>query len=440
MKEIISKMKNSLSVLISGQESPFYYSLENYSGRKNTRKLTKLLRSSLLKSISKKDTSETNKNKPVKFKLINTSKLVSKGNTFLFDLTKVSPIRSLKYQLKLYDQKNKFGSDNYDNKKIYTPKKNANLSFFRKKPYSINNIHSTSKNIHKKFYTVLGIDKYSHNKNKINNNNNSCLLFKNCVNTNISKSSCITNISMIKTNSSRPYSSRVASISPKNIFAKDLSKKIEETIKEVKDADLDLKNDINNTNKYDNLNILNPNIHKKNKLKKNKSCIDIKKITKELRLDEDSKTYEKRNLERRYKYLDKKCRQILKQSIGIIENEDRLCGKDYRGKFYDLNNKNIFQKLNKEIKEVGKNILFLKKKYKGDKAILPDNEVEYIHKLIKENIYNNKKDENYYLDESIGQSSIINRFFKSSDKKIEKRLAFLHKQNKAKRNRYLYHY
>ena len=439
MKEIINNMKSNLSVLVSGQESPFFYSFENFSGRKNTRKLTHLLNSDFNRVANRKDTNKTKKNNKIKFNLLNNSKLNSKNNTFLFDLTKISPLRSLEYQLQLYDQKNKFGSENYDNKILYTPRKNENLSFLKKKPYFKNNNYSSSKNIHKKIYSNLNIDKYSHNKNSNKkNNNNSCFLFDNYVNsTNRSKNPCTTNISMNKTNSSRPYSSRVVSISRKNLFAKNIRKKIEETVKKVNDADFDLKNDIINSNKYDNLDKLSPNNSKRKKMKKNKSCIDIKKIIKELRLDEDSKTYEKKNLEHRYKYLDKNCQKILKQTIGIIKNQDRILGKNFRGKFYDLNNKTAFQELKKQIKDIGKNILSLKKKFKGDKAILPDSDVEYLHKLIRENMYNNN-DQNY-LDESISQFSIFDRFYKSTDKKIAKRLAFLLKQNKAKRKQYLFH-
>ena len=435
-------MKNNLSALISSQESSFYYSFENYSSRKNSKRLTNLLRSDFLRATKRKGTLYKPEKKTItKFKLLNNSKLLSKNNTFLSDLTKISPLRSLKYQLKLYDQKNKFGSENYVNNKTYTPEKNKNISFFKKKPYFINNDDILNKNIHKKLYSVLQIDKCSNNKNnnKINNNN-SCLLFNDKINTNCSNT-FITNNSMIKTNNSNaPYTSRVSSNSQKNIFAETLNRKIEETIKEITNANTDLKNDIFYSNKYNNLNNfnkLNPYFSNKKKIKKNKSCIDIKKINKELRLDEDSETYEKKNLERRIKYLDKNCQQILKQSILIVENEDRLMGKNFYGKFYDLNNKNKFQKLNNEIKEAGKKILLLKKQYKGDKAILPDNETEYLHKLIKENMYNNKKDQNY-LDEIMSQASIINRFYKSTDYKIKKRLVFLHKQNKTKRNKFLY--
>ena len=60
-----------------------------------------------------------------------------------------------------------------------------------------------------------------------------------------------------------------------------------------------------------------------------------------------------------------------------------------------LNSRFYIKRLRNELGILGANILPTKKKYKGKKAIEPNNEQDFLHKLIKENTINNLSDEQY---------------------------------------------
>ena len=451
MKQFIKQMKDRLSFFNKGQETSFFYNKSNSSIKYSTKEFNNLFQENFRNSASRNPKKKQKVRSIPKF--TTNSKYDSNKNSFLLDLKKISPMRSLKYQLELYEQKQRYGCHKNE-KLLYTPYKKS-VSFLKddyKKPYDYK--PSLQKNyISLKKQSCKG--KFSSNYK--NNNKNKYILIPSNIfkkNNKTSKTSssrpksCIktsSNFISQKTNSSRVYSSSRLYSQPntehtkiyKNIN-KEIKKKINKAILEVNNASIELKQEIYFVKKYDETSKLRINSPKKC-LKKSKSCININEIKKEFKLNEKKRACIKRTMENRYKYLDKYSKKVLRDSINKIKIERRILGKDLKGKYDDFNEKQALQKLQDGFKEIGKNILNIKKKYKGDSAIIPKNEVEFIHRLIKENMWDDhKEDEN--LDNYITKSTMNNRYLKSSKKKIEGRLAFLHKKSVNEKNKYLYNH
>ena len=95
-----------------------------------------------------------------------------------------------------------------------------------------------------------------------------------------------------------------------------------------------------------------------------------------------------------------------------------------------LNSRFFIKKLQKELGVLGSDILAAKKKYKGEEAIEPNNEVIFLHKLIKENMLKNLNDEEY-LDEAIRRKNIS----QSMSNKIKKRLLGLQQKSLSIKNK-----
>ena len=93
-----------------------------------------------------------------------------------------------------------------------------------------------------------------------------------------------------------------------------------------------------------------------------------------------------------------------------------------------LNSRFFIKRLQKELGILGSNILATKKKYKGESAIEPNNELDFLHKLIKENKTNNLSDEQYL-------SEIIKRTNESMSNKIKKRLLSLQQKSLSIKNK-----
>ena len=93
-----------------------------------------------------------------------------------------------------------------------------------------------------------------------------------------------------------------------------------------------------------------------------------------------------------------------------------------------LNSRFFIKRLKNELGILGANILATKKKYKGESAIEPNNELDFLHKLIKENKTNNLSDEQY-----LGE--IIKRTNESMSNKIKKRLLSLQQKSLSIKNK-----
>jgi len=89
-----------------------------------------------------------------------------------------------------------------------------------------------------------------------------------------------------------------------------------------------------------------------------------------------------------------------------------------------LNSRFFIKRLQNELGILWANILATKKKYKGEKAIEPNNELDFLHKLIKENTINNLSDEQY-LGEIIKRANVN----ESMSNKIKKRLLSLQQKS-----------
>ena len=444
MRQFIKQMKNKLSLFNRGQDTPFFCSKSTKTLKNVSNELNNLFQHNCRNSISRNIKINTKDKTIPKFTTI--SKYDSNKDSFLLELKKISPMRSLKYQLELYEQKQRYGC--HQNETIlYTPQK-KHISFLKddfKKPYDYK--PSLQKNyVTLKKQSCKGKFSSNYNKNKsmvIKSNllkNNKGMYIKRPK----SYTKPSTNFLRQKTNSSKGYSSINYSLPDKENtksfinYSHQLKKKINKTIKQVNNASIELKQEIFYGKQYDDifkLRIVSP----KKSIKKNKSYININEINKEIKLNEKNKACAKRNMENRFKFLDKYSKKVIRNSINKVRNERRLLGKNEKGKYDDLHKRQALQKLKDDFKEIGKDILNVKKKYKGDFAIIPRSEVEFLHALIKENMWNDYN-ESEDLEQYITRSTIINRYLKSSKRKIAGRLAFLHQKSVNAKNRYLYNH
>ena len=110
---------------------------------------------------------------------------------------------------------------------------------------------------------------------------------------------------------------------------------------------------------------------------------------------------------------DKKIQYLLKKEI----NSPELI----------KNNKLLIKRLLREFSILGKNILTVRKKYKGEDAIMPKNEVIFMNKLLKENTIDNIGDDNLFYETK--RNKIVEMM---SDKNKEKILKQHHRSQSVR--------
>ena len=114
----------------------------------------------------------------------------------------------------------------------------------------------------------------------------------------------------------------------------------------------------------------------------------------------------------------------------LDKKKQRFLNKNENSKNIILNSRFFIKRLQNELGVLGTNILATKKKYKGESAIEPNNEVEFLHKLIKENMLNNLNSDDY-LNEVMKRKNIS----ESMSNKIKKRLLSLQQKSLSIKNK-----
>ena len=478
---MINKMKNNYALLNAGDESSLFYSSENISGVQKTKKLSTLLKdnfrkfrrnnSAILKSNYKTD--EKKKTQPIKLYSI-------KHNSLLSDLKKITPQINLKYKIELYEQKGRYSLVKKD--EIIDEAKYSGKNFL-KQNYKDSYCYKTclDQRGKKKFYISnqksICYGKFRPLSSKLRNN--STYLFEENISLNINKYTDKTNNfskiikkdnnnktklrpksstkpSTIISSTSRPFSAKI--IDGKKNINKDkqylyfknkcikLKSQIDKTFDKASNASMELNKDIYESNNYDKLNKLN----EKNKKKKKNKISKYRNINmnknKKKKEDEKDDLYKyldiEKNVENKfiksYKYFDKIGKRILKQAMEIDKKKQHFLNKNENSKYIILNSRIFIKKLQNELGVLGANILATKKKFKGESAIEPNNEVEFLHKLIKENMLNNLSSDDY-LKEVMKRKNIS----ESMSNKIKKRLLSLQQKslsikNKVRENNFSY--
>ena len=470
---MINKMKNNYALLNAGDESSLFYSSENISGVQKTKKLSTLLKdnfrkfrrnnSAILKSNYKTD--EKKKTQPTKLYSI-------KHNSLLNDLKKITPQINLKYKIELYEQKGRYSLVKKD--EIIDEAKYSGKNFL-KQNYKDSYCYKTclDQRGKKKFYisnqksicygkfrplssklrnnsTYLFEENISLNINKYTdkNNNFSKIIKKDNNNKTKLRPKSSTKPSTIISSTSRPFSAKI--IDGKKNINKDkqylyfknkcikLKSQIDKTFDKASNASMELNKDIYESNNYDKLNKLN----EKNKKKKNNKISKYRNINinknKKKKEDEKDDLYKyldiEKNVENKfiksYKYFDKIGKRILKQAMEIDKKKQHFLNKNENSKYIILNSRIFIKKLQNELGVLGANILATKKKFKGESAIEPNNEVEFLHKLIKENMLNNLSSDDY-LKEVMKRKNIS----ESMSNKIKKRLLSLQQKSLSIKNK-----
>ena len=470
---MINKMKNNYALLNAGDESSLFYSSENISGLQKTKKLSTLLKdnfrkfrrnnSAILKSNYKTD--EKKKTQPTKLYSI-------KHNSLLNDLKKITPQINLKYKIELYEQKGRYSLVKKD--EIIDEAKYSGKNFL-KQNYKDSYCYKTclDQRGKKKFYisnqksicygkfrplssklrnnsTYLFEENISLNINKYTdkNNNFSKIIKKDNNNKTKLRPKSSTKPSTIISSTSRPFSAKI--IDGKKNINKDkqylyfknkcikLKSQIDKTFDKASNASMELNKDIYESNNYDKLNKLNEKNKKKKKNKISKyRNININK-NKKKKEDEKDDLYKyldiEKNVENKfiksYKYFDKIGKRILKQAMEIDKKKQHFLNKNENSKYKILNSRILIKKLQNELGVLGANILATKKKFKGESAIEPNNEVEFLHKLIKENMLNNLSSDDY-LKEVMKRKNIS----ESMSNKIKKRLLSLQQKSLSIKNK-----
>ena len=131
-----------------------------------------------------------------------------------------------------------------------------------------------------------------------------------------------------------------------------------------------------------------------------------------------------------YKYFDNKGKRILKEAMEQDKMKQNFLNKNENSQNIILNSRFFIKKLQNELGILGANILATKKKYKGERAIEPNNEIEFLHKLIKENMFNNLNSDDF-LNEIMKRKNV----YDSMSNKIKKRLLSLQQKSLSKKNK-----
>ena len=466
-------MKNNYSLLNKGDENSEFYSSENKSGIQKSKKIDYILKDNFRKfrknnSAILKDNRTDLKTSKRKYKLI-----TIKHNSFLNDIKKITPKLNLQYEIEKYEQKGRYSLIKKD--EIIDENK-YNGKNFMKKDYKDSYSYKTCLDLRgkKRFYmsNKKSISYAKFRPSSLNDNTNNAFFNEENITLNNNKYTDI-NIANISINQRikkiRPKSSTMCSsiISnpsgpfysnnydvKKNIYRNNKQKQyfknkcirlkyqIDKTFEKANNASMELNNDIYESKNYDKLNKL-------EKEKNNKKKKIIKNINININKNKTKKNYKddlykyldiEKNVENKiiksYKYYDKNGRKILKEAMRQDKMQQHFLNKNKNSRNIILNSRFFIKRLQNELGILGANILATKKKYKGESAIEPNNELDFLHKLIKENKTNNLSDEHY-----LGE--IIKRTNESMSNKIKKRLLSLQQKslsikNKIRENYYSY--
>lgn len=464
LQDIIRKMKNNYALLNGGDENSFFYSRENKSGIQKTRKLSTILNENFRKF--RRNNSVILRSPCIKTefkKKVPNHKMYSiKHNSFLNDIRKINPKINLNYVIELYEKKGRYSlvkkdeiiyEDKYDGKDFlkqnfknsfsYRPtlfqKGNQNfykltkksISYGRFRPLNYKeNINTNSSRLDE----INLINKYIDNIGRSNKKDNKVRIRP--------KSS--TKPSTIVSNSSRAFSAKIYGergkfkgkrnlINFKNKNEK-LKNKIDKVFEKANNASIELNKDIYESKNYDKLYKL---VEKPKKNKNNKNY-KVKYINKKGKKKDNNDLYKyldiEKNVENKmiksYKYFDKIGKKILQQAMEQDKKHQFILNKKQDTKNLILNSRFFIKKLQKELGVLGADILAAKKKYKGEEAIEPNNEIIFLHKLIKENMLKNLNDEEY-LGEAIKRKNIS----ESMSNKIKKRLLSLQQKSLSIKNK-----
>jgi len=458
-------MKNNYSLLNKGDENSEFYSSENKSGIQKSKKIDYILRDNFRKfrknnSAILKDNRTDLKTSKRKYKLI-----TIKHNSFLNDIKKITPKLNLQYEIEKYEQKGRYSLIKKD--EIIDENK-YNEKNFMKKDYKDSYSYKTCLDLRgkKRFYmsNKKSISYAKFRPSSLNDNTNNAFFNEENItlnnnkytDINIANNSIYQRIKKIRPKSSTMSSSIISNPSKpflsnnyevkKNIYRNNKQKQyfknkcirlkyqIDKTFEKASNASMELNNDIYESKNYDKLNKLEKeNKNKKKKIIKNTNININKNKTKKNYKDDLYKYLDiEKNVENKiiksYKYYDKNGKKILKEAMRQDKMQQHFLNKNENSRNIILNSRFFIKRLQKELGILGANILATKKKYKGESAIEPNNELDFLHKLIKENKTNNLSDEQYL-------SEIIKRTNESMSNKIKKRLLSLQQKSLSIKNK-----
>ena len=120
----------------------------------------------------------------------------------------------------------------------------------------------------------------------------------------------------------------------------------------------------------------------------------------------------------------------MKEAMEQDKMKQNFLNKNENSQNIILNSRFFIKKLQNELGILGANILATKKKYKGERAIEPNNEIEFLHKLIKENMFNYFNSDDF-LNEIMKRKNV----YDSMSNKIKKRLLSLQQKSLSKKNK-----
>ena len=458
-------MKNNYSLLNKGDENSEFYSSENKSGIQKSKKIDYILRDNFRKfrknnSAILKDNRTDLKTSKRKYKLI-----TIKHNSFLNDIKKITPKLNLQYEIEKDEQKGRYSV--IKNDEIFDENK-FNGKNFIKKDYKDSYSYKTCLDLRgkKRFYmsNKKSISYAKFRPSSLNDNTNNAFFNEENITLNNNKYTYInivnnsiyqrmkkirpknsTMSSSVISNPSRPFSGNNYEVK-KNIYRNNKQKQyfknkcirlkyqIDKTFEIANNASMELNNDIYESKNYDKLNKLEKeNKNKKKEIIKNTNININKNKTKKNYKDDLYKYLDiEKNVENKiiksYKYYDKNGKKILKEAMRQDKMQQHFLNKNENSRNIILNSRFFIKRLQKELGILGSNILATKKKYKGESAIEPNNELDFLHKLIKENKTNNLSDEQYL-------SEIIKRTNESMSNKIKKRLLSLQQKSLSIKNK-----
>ena len=458
-------MKNNYGLLNAGNESSIIYDSEYKCSRQKSNNILKYNfrkyrrnNSVILKSNHKKYSKKT--------------LITVKHNSLLNDIKKISPQINLKYQIELYEQKGRYSLIRKD--EIIDEKKYSGKNFI-KKNFKDSYRYRTciAQRGEKKFYTsnikskcygkfrplssklknnteILFDKKFSFkNNNKNTEINNNSQIVKIYNDKNILRPKSSTKQSTILSCTSRPFSTKkfgTKNNKKRNNELSHLKKKcirlkyeIDKTFDKASNASVELNKDIYESRNYDNLNKLNEKKKKeKNKISKFRIINGDKEKKEKAKKKERDDLYKyldiEKNVENKiiksYKYFDNKGKRILKEAMEQDKMKQNFLNKNENSQNIILNSRFFIKKLQNELGILGANILATKKKYKGERAIEPNNEIEFLHKLIKENMFNYFNSDDF-LNEIMKRKNV----YDSMSNKIKKRLLSLQQKSLSKKNK-----
>ena len=462
LQDIIRKMKSNYALLKGGDENSYFYSRENKSGIQKTRKLSTILNDNF--KVFRRNNSVILKSPCIKTefkKKVQNHKIYNiKHNSFLNDIRKINPKINLNYEIELYEKKGRYSlvkkdeiiyEDKYDGKDFL--KQNFKNSF----SYRPTLFQKGNQNFYKLTKKSISFGKFRPLNYKENMNSsqlNEINVINKCIdnigrsnkkdNKNRIRPKSSTKPSTILSNSSRAFSANIYLekekfkrkrniINFKNKNEK-LKNKIDKVFEKANNASLELNKDIYESKIYDKLYKL---VEKPKKNKNNKNY-KAKNLNKKVKKRDNNDLYKyldiEKNVENKmiksYKYFDKIGKKILQEAMEQDKKHQFILNKKQDTKNLILNSRFFIKKLQKELGVLGSDILAAKKKYKGEEAIEPNNEVIFLHKLIKENMLKNLNDEEY-LDEAIRRKNIS----QSMSNKIKKRLLGLQQKSLSIKNK-----